>query len=324
MENILLSFIVPSYKETENDIFPLLTTINNQIGINLKEIEVIIVRDGTNFLNLKQFSYLNINIKQIKLKENAGPGVARQAGMIKAHGKYIMFCDASDMLHNVMIIEHMLNIIEEKNLDILKSHWLEEVYDYDAKRIIYIEHEEENTWLHGKMFKRQFLMDNNINFHPELRIHEDSYFLGVAITYTNKIEVIKTPSYIWRFSFESLTRKNKGEYYFTGAQDFIKSVCMVNHIVKEKQANDLSYRVCQFIMYMYFYMHNPRWNNEYPQLLKETEDYFVEQITPFWDIWKATDKNFLIQLYIQERYRNEYNWIDEETLKQWIERIGLS
>ena len=235
-----------------------------------------------------------------------------------------MFCDASDILHNVMVVQTLLNEIEKKDLDILKTHWIEEVYDYNAKKIIYLEHEEENTWLHGKIFRKSFLIDNNINFHPSLRIHEDSYFLGIASIYTQKIAIINIFSYIWKFSFESLTRKNKGEYYFTGAKDFIKSISIVNNIIAEKSPEELPYRVCQFFMYMYFYMHNPRWNTEYPELLIETENYLVEQIQPFWHIWQNADQNFLIQLYAQERYRNNCNWIDEETLSQWIKRIGLN
>lgn len=323
--NIILSFIIPSYKETELEIFPLLASISNQLGIDKNQLEIIIVRDGTDFLNLKEYkTLLNLNIKQYKLKINSGPGVARQAGLNNANGKYIIFSDASDIFHNVMIIQTMLNEIEEKDLDILKTHWIEEVYDYDAKKIIYLEHGEENTWLHGKIFRKSFLIDNNINFHPELRIHEDSYFLGIASIYTQKIAIINVLSYIWKFSFESLTRKNKGEYYFTGAKDFIKSICIVSNTITEKLPEELPYRVCQFFMYMYFYMHNPRWNTEYPELLIETENYLVEQIKPFWHIWQKADQDFLIQLYNQERYRNNCNWIDEETLTQWIKRIGLN
>lgn len=75
--NIILSIIIPSYKETEKEIFPLLSSINNQVGIDLDTIEIIISRDGTNEINLDIFNYLNLNIKQIISKENKGPGIAR-------------------------------------------------------------------------------------------------------------------------------------------------------------------------------------------------------------------------------------------------------
>lgn len=86
----------------------------------------------------------------------------------------------------------------------------------------------------------------------------------------------------------------------------------------------MEYRVCQFIMYIFFYLHEPRWKIQYKTLLVETESYFVQQIRPFWDIWKKADLKFLTHLYNEERVRNFYDWIDEETLYDWLTRIGLN
>lgn len=60
--NIILSIIIPSYKETEKELLPLLTSINNQVNLNLNNIEVIIVRDGTTELNLSLFNLLDIQL----------------------------------------------------------------------------------------------------------------------------------------------------------------------------------------------------------------------------------------------------------------------
>ena len=42
----LLSIVVPFYEEKEKEIFPLLSSINSQIGINFDLVEVIVVNDG--------------------------------------------------------------------------------------------------------------------------------------------------------------------------------------------------------------------------------------------------------------------------------------
>jgi len=46
------------------------------------------------------------------MKENKGPGVARQVGLDAAQGKYVMFCDADDMIHNSGIIGAMIQEME--------------------------------------------------------------------------------------------------------------------------------------------------------------------------------------------------------------------
>lgn len=41
-----LSVIIPRYKEDEKAMFPLLSSISNQIAINMNEVEVVIGNDG--------------------------------------------------------------------------------------------------------------------------------------------------------------------------------------------------------------------------------------------------------------------------------------
>ena len=97
----LLSVIIPRYKETEKELFPLLASVSTQAGIDFSDVEVIIASDGggagaldKNFLGL-----FGMEIRQVSLAENKGPGVARQAGLDAARGEYVMFCDADDILH---------------------------------------------------------------------------------------------------------------------------------------------------------------------------------------------------------------------------------
>jgi len=112
--------------------------------------------------------------------------------------------------------------------------------------MIYITHKVENTWMHGKMFKRSFLLENNIKFHPDLRVHEDTYFLSIAAECANKIGFLNIISYVWRWGKDSITRKNEGEYRFNNAIDFIKACAYAHDFIKtlpiEKQKN-LEYKI---------------------------------------------------------------------------------
>lgn len=325
--NIILSIIIPSYNEKEKDIFPLLSSINNQVNLNLKTIEVIVVRDGTELLDLSQLSnFFNFTIQQFQSSENVGPGLARQLGLNNAIGKYIMFCDADDILQNAGILSAMLYEVEKSDLDILKTAWLEESFIQESQQYIYTRHNQENTWMHGKMFKHQFLIDNDIQFHPNLRVHEDTYFLGICSEYTKKIGFLNTISYIWKWGNESITRRNNGEYRFEKAIEFLKACIYIQDKIKTRplkyQAN-LTHRVVQLIAYQYFILHSQVWK-DHPDTIKEVENQLTKLLTPYWDIWLDTDLNYIFEVYNSEREQHfSKHDIEFETLKDWLERIGL-
>lgn len=324
--NIILSIIIPSYKETEQQIMPLLSSISNQVNINLNTIEIILVRDGTFKLDLDKFNLLNLSINQILTKENRGPGLARQTGLDYATGKYIMFCDADDVLQNVGILSAMLHEISTNDLDILKTAWLEESLVQGSQQYVYTRHNQENTWMHGKIFKHQFLIDNNIKFHPNLRVHEDTYFLGICAEYTKKIGFLNTLSYIWKWGNNSITRKNNGEYRFKQAVEFLKACVYIQDKIRSrplKYQENLTHRMVQLVIYQYFILHSQVWKNQ-PEAIYEVENKLIELLTPYWDVWLNADLNYITELYNSERKQHFSNHdMEFETLEEWLNRLNL-
>ena len=70
------------------------------------------------------------------------------------------------------------------------------------------------TWMHGKGYRRQFLVDNDIRFLPNMRINEDSYFNVVAWNIKGNKIIIPEALYIWRNNKNSITRREKGKAIF--------------------------------------------------------------------------------------------------------------
>jgi len=54
--------------------------------------------------------------------------------------------------------------------------FIEESRNPETKEIVYINHEMDSTFVHGKVHKRDYLLDKNIKWNNNLTIHEDSYF----------------------------------------------------------------------------------------------------------------------------------------------------
>lgn len=114
-ENIDLSIIIPAYN-AELYIGECLDSVVNQ-SVKYK-IEILIIDDGsTDNTDRIIHSYSNDNIKYIK-QRNQGVSVARNTGLNKAQGKYILFVDADDVLCDGSI-DIMLDNIYYYNADIV-------------------------------------------------------------------------------------------------------------------------------------------------------------------------------------------------------------
>ena len=80
-----LSIIIPRYKETEKEIFPLLSSINGQVGMDFSDIEVIIATDGKENPELDQ-GFLNSPPGRFVWKKTAAPARQGRQGSTMQRG----------------------------------------------------------------------------------------------------------------------------------------------------------------------------------------------------------------------------------------------
>ncbi len=206
MKEIKVSVIIPVYN-VEKYIRQCLESIINQ---TLKEIEIIIVNDGTrdNSMKIVEEYILDERIRVIN-KENGGLSSARNTGILAAQGKYICFIDSDDFIEKSML-EELYNIIEEKNFDVVDS----DIFLYDDKsyeikerknkEYLKIEKgltlwEKYNVEVWNKIYRKSFLLDNNIFFEEGI-IHEDDLFSIKILSSTNKIGHINRSFYYYRIN----------------------------------------------------------------------------------------------------------------------------
>lgn len=103
MEKHLVSVIIPVYNAEKY----LKKCIYSVINQTYKQIEIIVVDDGStdnSKVILEKIIAKNNNVKYF-YKTNGGQGSARNLGMSKAKGKYLMFVDADDWIDKEMIEE---------------------------------------------------------------------------------------------------------------------------------------------------------------------------------------------------------------------------
>lgn len=326
MSERFLSIIIPRYDETEADVFPLLSSIANQLGVNFEEIEVIVANDGGEAPPLGD-DYLGsfpFDVRQTFLPKNLGPGAARQAGLDAAVGEYVMFCDADDTLHNVGVIDALLQEAEVHAPDLMNSAWLEEILDRGSGRYVYLTHDNDNTWMHGKLLRRSFLVDNNIRFHDTFRVHEDTYFLCLAAAYSKKSIHSSAVSYVWKWNDDTITRRNNGLYGLDSIPIFIRACAAAHARIADVVPDQMPYKVCQLAFYIYFMVHTGRWlRPENRGYLEDTEGAFARHIAFEWHFFLEADRKLLTKTYAEERNKHFSDEIEDESFWAWIRRLGL-
>lgn len=76
----------------------------------------------------------------------------------------------------------------------------------ETKEPVYINHDMDSTFVHGKVHRRQYLIDNNIRWNDSLTIHEDSYFNCLCQRLANELKYSQTSFYLQRWRDASACR----------------------------------------------------------------------------------------------------------------------
>lgn len=235
-ENIAVSIIIPIYN-VEQYLRQCLDSVVNQ---TFKNFECICINDcstDNSYTILKEYEKKDNRFIIINLPENKGQGVARNSGLKYAKGKYITFIDSDDWVSNDYI-EILYSAIEKYNTDFvsakfylfdnvkqkIKRNSLEPKIPFntilctkkDKKKIIKNISFLQTSTVCGNIFKRKFLLSNNMSFKPVK--FEDTLFIWEAIIRANNFIFIEDIIYFYRknrknSTMVSFTAKDRMKYY---------------------------------------------------------------------------------------------------------------
>ena len=111
----MVSVIIPTYNREKT----ILRAINSVLDQTYKEIELIIVDDGSIDNTRKIVESLNCQKIKYIYQKNGGAAKARNTGIIAASGEYISFQDSDDYWYPEKL-EKQLAELEDKNADIVQ------------------------------------------------------------------------------------------------------------------------------------------------------------------------------------------------------------
>ena len=147
--------------------------------------------------------YNNLKIVYHKLNTNNGPGIARQVGIELSQSKYIVFLDSDDIFADENSVKILYDAIQ--GYDVVTSKIQEETMN---GKVYWIN---DNIGLHGKIYRRSFLENNEIKF-PNSRLNEDTFFNSLLVLFNAHYNNINTLTYIWRYNTNSITRKDNNNH----------------------------------------------------------------------------------------------------------------
>lgn len=188
--------------------------IESLIMQTYSDFEVVFVDDGSTDGSVEIVFASIVNDKRFLIikQDNQGVSSARNKGVMNAVGDYILFMDADDYIE-ADTLEQLANFIEKNDIEILTFGRIEEFEGknrktpYNLQSKVYADGREYfndavlsgtyRTTVWDKVFKRSFLISNDLKFKQGLSYCEDMIYMLQCFNMAQKVAVL--PLYLYHY-----------------------------------------------------------------------------------------------------------------------------
>ena len=319
-----LDILVPQYNEPDAVIKPLLDSIAIQQNVDFSDIGVIICNDGSDtLLSAELLGGYPYSIEYHR-EPHRGVSGTRNACLDYSEAEYVMFCDADDMFFNACGLWVVFRDLAANDVDTYVSNFLEETRTADTDKVVYLVHSDDATFVHGKIHRRQYLIDQNIRWNEELTVHEDSYFNILCQSLTEKKYDCPTAFYLWKYRKESVCRHDP-KYMLKTYHNLLKSSdALIQEFNRRGEEKKAKFYVVSAVMDAYYTMNKPDWiNQENKDYRDSTERNFAEYFRKYEDVWDSVaDRDKMkVSNHIRARSVNEGMGMESVTISDWLNHI---
>lgn len=210
-----IDVIIPAYKAHATILRTLCSIAEQTIK---DDVTVTIVNDcspeGSYEDFVKMFSPF-LDIKEIMLDVNGGPGVARQKGIDSTEHEFFTCIDADDTFAGTIALETLRTAIKENDVFKCVSATFLQLGE-ELKQMV--PHQNDMVWMFGKLYRRDFIERYKICF-DNSRANEDTGFntwvrLLCSSNPQEQVRFINDVVYFWHNKEGSITRINDGQYAY--------------------------------------------------------------------------------------------------------------
>lgn len=207
---ILLSIIIPIYN-SEKHLCECLDSLINQ-GVSPELYEILCIDDGSSDNScriIEDFSESHENI-QCFHQDNSGVSVARNNGIKLARGNYIWFIDSDDYA-SINSLSVLLSVIDRQTYDRVVFRFYITSFSYDKyqtnpKVVEQLKPRRTDGSVCTSVYKRSFLIDNELYFQKGILAGEDSLFNFELYKKKGSLHSIENTLYFYRINESSVTK----------------------------------------------------------------------------------------------------------------------
>lgn len=277
-----VSIIITSYN-LEDYIERCIKSIINQ---SYRNIEIIIVDDGSidrTVEVIKKYKIIDSRIKLIQ-QQNSGVQVARITGLNKSTGKYVLFIDGDDWL-DLDATKYLYQKAENSNSDIVyytyytyyskEKNWICKMPDlkFDDK-FQFLENVLNANLQAGlclKFIRREFIIDNKINFPTNTGFGEDLASTVLLAIKKPRVDYLNKPLYYYFKRTNSVTQYTTSKVF-----DICITIDLIKQYLEEHKVYELFKDEYEFLIYSHIYIarvislpHNEKYHKEFANIWRE-------------------------------------------------------
>ena len=304
MEHKRLQFLVPQYKETEEVISFLLDSIECQVDINKNDIGVIICSDGGNYiLDQKFLDKYSYDIDYVVCTHRGVSG-ARNSAFLLSDADYVMYCDSDDGFCNTFALKIIFENIdisekEGKPFDLMSTKFYSEKQaEGDTPWSLSI-CDHNNVYIHSRVYRREFLVDNNLYFNEKIWANEDSFFNISTTFFSKNTKALNIPIYCWRGNPQSVTHDPKFIIKTLHQLIYSNDSVVETMLLLNKDKKDIAKTTFDVICKVYLDMNKPDWhkpeNAEYKDITLKTLKWYINKRGALCNVLTDEDKRIILQ-----------------------------
>jgi glycosyltransferase involved in cell wall biosynthesis len=307
-----IDVIIPTYNAKPDDLKRCLGSILAQSILD--DLYITVVDDAstdTSFYTIiEQFKPL-MNISVIRNPVNGGCGVARQFGIDNTHNPLITIIDSDDTFSGAFSLQILRYPLLDNNNHIMTVGSFTQINDADKNKYpsFFLIDENNMTWMHGKMYRRSFIQDNNIRFHPTSRANEDRGFniMIELIAPENSIVTIPDSILYWQYNENSIVREKNCAYRYGSDKrhayyGYIENISYIVDTLPDNPKTPILVNDTMMFLYEWFLRMYALSPNTTPQNLIYAKDFYFD----CFKLYPRDDSRFnLCQNNINESIKNE-------------------
>lgn len=312
-----LDIVIIQYNESFKTLKPMLDSLKLQQAIDIEhDFKVIICNIGGKNIQSDIDAYKHLYEIEYHHKDGIGNiSATRKWGFELGTAPYVMFCDCDDMFYNMVGIHTILYQIQENEFDVLYSNFYEQHEDMKL-----FDRERDSICVHGKVFRRKFLIDNKIEWNSNLIYHEDNPFCRLALHTAKKVVYIPRGFYLWKWHEGSITRTREEWLAETYPMLIDGSEYLVTEFLKRGNIQDATWYAMLMIQEGYFFLNSvyfskPKCQELRPKAIERYKEYYNKYKTLANSLDEKRKSSMLEQLNQQVTFANKI------TFDEWINEI---